>query len=74
MRSEMPYRPRANHPQLEYHGIGKAPCAKASTMIFGYEYTHWLVIGSLALLTAAPVIGIAAGFIMSKLRRRRAAQ
>ena len=42
-------------------------------MILGYDYTHWLVIGSLALLTGAPVIGIAAGFIMSRLRRRRAA-
>ena len=41
-------------------------------MILGYDYTHWLVIGSLALLTAAPVIGIAAGFIMSRLRHRRA--
>ncbi len=40
----------------------------------GYGYTHWLIIASLALLTAAPVIGIAAGFIMSRLRRRRAAQ
>lgn len=43
-------------------------------MIFGYDYTHWLVIGSLALLTASPVIGIAAGFVMSKRRRRGAAQ
>ena len=53
---------------------GKAPRAKATTMIFGYDYTHWLVIGSLALLTASPVIGIAAGFLMSRIRRRRAAQ
>ena len=61
------------HHELEYHGTAK-PQRKASIMIFGYDYTHWLVIGSLALLTAAPVIGIAAGFIMSRLRRRRAAQ
>ena len=69
----IPAFPCRNH-ELEYHGIGKAPGVKASIMIFGYDYTHWLVIGSLALLTAAPVIGIAAGFIMSRLRRRRAAQ
>ncbi len=42
-------------------------------MIMGYDYTHWLIIGSLALLTAAPVIGIAAGFVMSRVRRRRGA-
>ena len=42
-------------------------------MILGYDYMHWLIVGSLALLTAAPVIGIAAGFIMSRLRRRKAA-
>ncbi len=47
---------------------------RQDTMILGYDYTHWLIVGSLALLTAAPVIGIAAGFIMSRLRRRRAAQ
>ena len=42
-------------------------------MILGYDYTHWLVIGSLALLTAAPVIGIAAGYVMSRRRRRKTA-
>ena len=41
-------------------------------MILGYDYTHWLVVGSLGLLTAAPVIGIAAGYAMSKRRRHRA--
>ena len=41
-------------------------------MILGYDYMHWVIVGSLGLLTAAPVIGIAAGFIVSRLRRRRA--
>jgi len=58
---------------VEYHVVGKAPQAKATTMIFGYDYTHWLIVGSLALLTAAPIIGIAAGYVMSKLRQRKTA-
>lgn len=42
-------------------------------MILGYDYTHWLIIGSLALLTAAPVIGIAAGYVKSRILRRKTA-
>ena len=40
--------------------------------ILGYDYVHWLVVASLMLLTGAPVIGIAAGYVMSKRRRRNA--
>ncbi len=41
-------------------------------MIFGYEYVHWLVVGSLMFLTGAPVIGVAAGYVVSRRRRRKA--
>ena len=40
--------------------------------ILGYDYVHWLVVASLMLLTGAPVIGVAVGYVMSKRRRRNA--
>ncbi len=39
--------------------------------ILGYGYAHWLVVGSLVLLTGAPAIGIAAGYVASRRRQRR---
>ena len=74
MKCNMRSRPNPNRPQTEYHGTGNHHAQRQNTMILGYDYTHWLIVGSLALLTAAPAIGIAAGFVMSRLRRRRAAQ
>ncbi len=73
MRSQLLLRPPRHPPATGVPCTRHSPHTKAITMILGYDYTHWLIIGSLALLTAAPVIGIAAGFIMSRLRRRRAA-
>ena len=40
----------------------------------GYDLMHWVIIASLGLLTASPAIGILAGFVMSRVRRRAAAR